>query len=67
MQTIMEYFNANLGTNIALTIIALVIAIIFVIVLEKYFNITLKDPKIKLNIKDPVGKVPRMNDPVGKF
>lgn len=67
MQTIMEYFNANLSTNIALTITALVIAIIFVLVLERHFNIILKDPKIKFDIKDPVGKVPKMNDPIGKF
>ncbi len=67
MQTIMEYFSANLGTNIALSITALVIAIIFVIVLEKYFNITLKELNTELDICDPVGKLPDIKDPVGKW
>ena len=63
----MDYFWANIGTSIILTIFAFLVAILFVLVLERYFNVTLKDPKIKFDIKDPVGKVPKMNDPVGKF
>lgn len=67
MMSITEYFLANIGTSIVLTIIAFFLAVLFVLILERYFNVTLKDPKIKFDIKDPVGKVPKIKDPVGKF
>lgn len=62
-----QYFWANLGTNIAYTIAAIIIAIIFVLVLERYFNITLKNPvNVKFDIKDPVGRIPRLKNPMRK-
>ncbi len=68
MMNISEYFWSNIGTNLVLTGTALIIAIIFVIVLERYFNITLKNPvNLDFSIRDPVGKIPGMKDPVGKF
>jgi len=67
MLSITEYFWANIGTNLVLTGIALIIAIIFVIIMERYFNISLKNPiNLKFEIKDPVGKIPEMKDPMRK-
>lgn len=68
MINISEYFWSNIGTNLVLTATALVIAIIFVLILERYFNITLKNPvSPEFDIKDPVGKILEMKNPVGKF
>ena len=62
-----EYFWTNLGSNVAFTITALIIAIIFVILMEKYFNITLKNPaEFHFSQKNPVGRVPIIKNPVGK-
>ena len=67
MMSISEYFLANLGTNIAYTILALIIAFIFVIVLEKYFNITLKNPvNVKFPNNNPVGRIPKIKNPMRK-
>lgn len=67
MQTLIEYFWANLGNNLALAGAALIIAIIFVIVLEKYFNITLKNSgTYRFSNKNPVGRIPKIKNPMRK-
>jgi len=67
MMSISEYFWVNLGTNITYTITALIIAIIFVLVLEKYFNITLKNPvNVKFPNNNPVGRIPKIKNPMRK-
>jgi len=65
MMSLIEYFWTNLGTNIILTILAFVIALIFVLTMERYFNITIKNPiNVKINNRNPVGKIPRMKNPM---
>jgi len=67
MMNITEYFFANLETNIVFSIVALIIAIIFVVIMERYFNITLKNPgNFNCNIKPPITRLPRMKNPMRK-
>lgn len=65
MMTLTEFFWANLGNNIVFTLVALILAYIFVISMEKYFHVTIKNPiNIKFSNKNPVGKIPRMKNPM---
>lgn len=69
MLSFFDYFYANFDMYQILMVSAFVIAYIFVLILEKYFNITLKNPmgKVDIGSKDPVGKIPCINNPVGKI
>lgn len=64
MQILTEYFLANLGTNMTYTITALIIAIIFVLTLEKYFKIVLKPAYIHFPNRQPNIKILKMKNPM---
>jgi hypothetical protein len=67
MMSLTEYFWANLGSNIVFSIVALIVAIIFVAIIEQYFNVTLKNPgKFNCNIKPPVTRLPRIRNPMNR-
>lgn len=69
MLSFLDYFYVNLDMYLVLTLSAFVIAYIFVLIMEKYFHVVLKNPlgKVDIGTKNPVGKIPVINDPVGKI
>ena len=67
MLSFFDYFYANLNMYLVLMISVFLSAYIFVIVLEHYFKITLKNPVGKIpKMKNPVGRIPKMKNPMRK-